>query len=143
MKGPGVNILQNVRDLSPNRITNISLISHLAETCIMGKEDISFKMTKLCPKTSKSRKAFPKEIFGNNEKYSPLGTSGSENRKGNVQRDVQGNITYIETHAYRIVRWSSHQDKGSGIMEWVLVKWPKEPVSQDPLETGFKSVLRH
>ena len=72
-----------------------------------------------------------------------LGTSWSENRKGNFQRDVQGNIMYIETQTYRIGGWSSHPDKGSGVMKWVLVKWPKEPASKDPLETGFKSVLRH
>ena len=46
---------------------------------------------------------------------------------------------YIETHTYRIGGWSSHPDKGSGVMKWVLVKWPKEPVSKVPLETGFKS----
>jgi hypothetical protein len=41
-------------------------------TFIKGEIEFIFKMAKLFPRSSKRGKPFPNEIFGNNEKYSPL-----------------------------------------------------------------------
>ena len=67
-----MNILRNHMKLFANKITNISLKLHLIETFIKGEIEFTFKMAKLFPRSSKTRKPFPNEIFRNNEKNSPL-----------------------------------------------------------------------
>jgi hypothetical protein len=67
-----VNILRNHKELSPNEITKNSLDSPPTQIFIKGKIGFSFKMIKLFSRSPKGGKPFPKEIFRNNEKYSPL-----------------------------------------------------------------------
>jgi hypothetical protein len=67
-----VNILQNHKELSANKITNPSLNSCPNQTFINGKIGLASKLSNSSPDPLKRGNLTPNKIFGNTEKYSPL-----------------------------------------------------------------------
>ena len=64
LSSSGVNILQNPKELSPNRISNISLNSCVTQTFIKVNFYFSFKMIKLFPRFMKRGNISPKKYLG-------------------------------------------------------------------------------